>query len=95
MIPAAGRSFELYKSCIATSQKTLGGVGRNIAEVCAKLNTKTTFITVLGNDDDAKMIENSCLENKIELHSIFQKSAPTGRYFALLDNHNNEMMGIS
>ena len=37
MSPGKGRNFEFNKSCIATSIKTLGGVGRNIAEVCAKL----------------------------------------------------------
>ena len=56
MMSTTGK-FELHKSCPVRSFKTLGGVARNIAEVCTKLNTKTTFITILGNDDDGNFVK--------------------------------------
>ncbi len=45
----------------------MGGVGRNIAQVCSRLNTKTTLITALGSDSYSKTIYNFCKNQKIDL----------------------------
>jgi len=47
----------LYKSCRGYSTRHIGGIGRNIAEVCARLNTNTTLITPLGNDQYSSLIQ--------------------------------------
>ena len=72
------------------SFKTLGGVARNIAEVCTRLNTKTTFITILGNDDDGNFIKEAFSTSDIDLHLVKNdKNLPTARYFSLIEKSNS------
>ena len=89
--------FELYKSCPGFSRKTLGGVARNIAESARKLGAEATLVTALGKDEDAKIIKKNCKELGIEVFSITPSavSASSARYMAIMDENNNELLGIS
>lgn len=43
-------NFELYKSCIGKTRKSLGGVARNIVDCSSKLGIETVLISAIGND---------------------------------------------
>jgi sugar/nucleoside kinase (ribokinase family) len=87
--------FELYKSCRGYSSRHIGGIARNIAEVCARLQTSTTLITPLGNDQYSKMIIESSKRFGIDLKQIYSPNSPTASYLTVMDGQNDEMIGIS
>lgn len=85
----------MYKSCRGYSTRRIGGIGRNIAEVCARLSTPTTLITPLGDDQYSKLIEQSSSRLGINLKKIDSPSYPTASYLTVMDDQNDEMIGIS
>jgi sugar/nucleoside kinase (ribokinase family) len=49
-----------YDSNPGTIAVSYGGVGRNIAQICALLKQKTKFITVFSNDEYGQMMRQDC-----------------------------------
>ncbi|VYU07194.1 kinase [Clostridium tertium] len=70
---------------------SLGGVCRNIAENLARVNVNTSFISVLGGDDQGKNILNNSKEIGYNMeHSLILENEYTPTYMAIL-NENGEM----
>ena len=66
---------------------SMGGVGRNIAENCARLGLCVDLVTVIGDDELAAIAAGDCAKNGIVLEqSLFLKNAPTPRYICTLDS---------
>jgi pseudouridine kinase len=63
-----------------------GGVGRNIAENLARLDVHVDLISVLGDDDFALRLEESCKTAGVGLTGLVRlKGCPSSRYLCLLD----------
>lgn len=73
-----------------------GGVGRNIAENCCKLNEKVSFATVFGNDDFAQLLKAGCMQYQMDL-SLSKDSQihSTSIYLAILDQNQDMKVAIS
>src|SRR5699024_7651492 len=75
---------------------TLGGVGRNIAENLARLQTDVELITILGDDIYADKIRQNCLENNIGLEytKVF-KDSRTSLYLCINDEEGEMKLALS
>lgn len=72
-----------------TVSETMGGVARNIAENLARLNVKTSLLTVVGIHHDRSIL--SLVQERIDVSpSIELANERTGTYTAILDE-NGEM----
>lgn len=70
---------------------SLGGVCRNIAENLARVNVNTSFISILGGDDQGKNILRNSREVGYNMdHSLILENEYTPTYMAIL-NENGEM----
>ena len=73
-----------------------GGVGRNIAENCCRLEEKVKFATVFGHDHFASILKQHCLEFGFDL-SLSKQSLThsTSIYLAVLDQNQDMKIAIS
>ncbi len=62
-----------------------GGVGRNIAQSLAETGLQVELMTVLGNDDNSRMLRASCAHFGINLDFSLQTDAPSPVYLAMHD----------
>jgi pseudouridine kinase len=63
-----------------------GGVGRNIAENLARLGARVELMSVLGDDDFSRILEDSCASVGIGLSGCLRlPNSPASRYLCLLD----------
>lgn len=77
-------------------KNTLGGVGRNIAENLARMNTNVQLLTVLGDDFYAEEIKADCLANNIGLEytKVF-KDSRTSLYLCINDDEGEMRLALS
>ena len=73
--------------------KSLGGVGRNIAENLARLEVDTTLVTVLGKDEGKKMIMQNAQEVMLKLSAIGGVKTPT--YLSIMDDNHDMVAAIA
>ncbi|MBU3131424.1 carbohydrate kinase family protein [Clostridium gasigenes] len=67
---------------------SLGGVCRNISENLARVNVRTEFISILGDDDQGRnIISNSKAIGYNMEHSLILKNEVTPTYMAILNEH--------
>eukprot|EP00933_Yihiella_yeosuensis_P010978 TRINITY_DN11790_c0_g1_i1.p1 TRINITY_DN11790_c0_g1~~TRINITY_DN11790_c0_g1_i1.p1 ORF type:complete len:397 (+),score=85.56 TRINITY_DN11790_c0_g1_i1:79-1269(+) len=72
---------------------SLGGVGRNIAEVSSRLGCKVALISAVGNDEPGRQLLNSCRSLGIGFDGVAQiTSERSASYTALLDG-GGELVG--
>ncbi|WFA09972.1 carbohydrate kinase family protein [Tissierella sp. Yu-01] len=75
---------------------TLGGVGRNIAENLSKMGVQVEFISVFGNDNYAREIEENCNELNIGLeHSEIIEKENTSTYLCINNEKGEMQLAIS
>ncbi|QWB96339.1 hypothetical protein KHQ89_02585 [Mycoplasmatota bacterium] len=74
-------------------KKSLGGVGRNIAENLARLQVDTTLITILGKGEGKKMIMQNAQEVMLKLSSVAGNKTPT--YLSILNDKNDTVAAIA
>jgi pseudouridine kinase len=74
-------------------KKSLGGVGRNIAENLARLDIDTTLITVIGNDEMGKTILDAC--KKIHIRMVHKSVETTPIYLSVMDEFNEDLIGVA
>lgn len=75
---------------------TFGGVCRNIAENLARMEVKTKFISVLGDDEIGReMIEHSRYIGYDMSESLILKDKRTPTYLAVLDENGEMVSGIN
>lgn len=70
---------------------SLGGVGRNIAENLSRMGVKVEFISVLGNDNYAKDIQDNCSKLNIGLDNSDIISKENTSTYLCINNENGEM----
>jgi len=64
--------------------RACGGVGRNIAENCARLGLPTWLIAAFGDDQDGAFLADSCERVGIDLGGSLRAHASTPRYLCAL-----------
>ncbi len=90
------KELKKYDSNPGISIVSLGGVARNIAENLARLDIKTSLLTVLGSDGYARDIKESCKNLGIDLsHSLFLDRERTSTYLCINDRDGDMQMAIS
>lgn len=62
-----------------------GGVGRNIAENCARLGLSTSLITAFGDDSDGALLRSDCDDKGINTNGSLVARSPSARYLCALD----------
>ncbi len=78
-----------------TLEIIFGGVGRNIAENLSRLGFKVEFLSILGEDDFAKRIIESCKSLDISIeHCKIVNNLTTSVFMAIMDDHNDLAIGL-
>ena len=86
----------LHDSNISSIDLSFGGVGRNIAEMCAIFSESINFISVFSNDSFGRAIYNDCLNLGMNLdYSLTSDKYPSSIYLAILDKDNDMYLGMS
>lgn len=65
--------------------RTAGGVGRNIAENCARLGLSVALVSAFGDDEGARWLEDSCNEFGVSTSESLHVPGPSATYLCLLD----------
>lgn len=74
-------------------KRSLGGVGRNIAENLSRLGIDTTLITPLGQDNHRVMIERQAHDIGLKLCPIEIKETPL--YVSVIDEKGEDLIGVA
>lgn len=83
-------------SNIGTVKVSLGGVGRNIAENCARLNIPTRLISVIGNDlYGQQILKQAQMINLNMQDSLVLSNEPTSTYLSILDSNRELAVAIN
>ena len=85
--------MHLYDSNPGFMKKSLGGVGRNIAENLARLHIPTTLITPLGHDGYVHMILDQA--QKIGLKILPIEINETPLYVSIINELGEDMIGVA
>lgn len=85
-----------HESNLGQIHMALGGVGRNIAENCARLNLNTYFISALGDDFYGQEVLKHAQSIQLNMeHSLIVKRANTATYLSILDHDKDLLLGIN
>ena len=83
-------------SNIGSIELSLGGVGRNIAENCTKLNLNTKLISAIGDDVFGKKILDHSIEIGLNMaDSLMLKNQMTSVYLSVLDQNHDMSVAIN
>jgi len=93
MVAESYEALTFHDSNPGKLSKSLGGVGRNVAENLGLLNVDVSLITVLGNNPDGAMIQSETEKRHVKVHPILKESQPT--YLAVLDDQKDMHVAIS
>ena len=75
---------------------SLGGVGHNIARNLARLGSRVSFLTALGDDAYAKQVEASCGKLGIDLsHALKLQQHPSSIYLYISDEKGDMKLAIA
>jgi pseudouridine kinase len=75
---------------------SLGGVGRNIAEILSRLGVSTKLITVVGDDSYGKDILDQALEIGLDISNVLiSKKHRTSKYLSILDSDGDMAIALS
>lgn len=74
-------------------KRSLGGVGRNIAENLARLSIDTKLITPLGNDHYRNMILDQAEKINLKIFPIEIKETPL--YVSIIDEKGEDLIGVA
>lgn len=86
----------LRDSNIGNIELSFGGVGRNIAEMCAVFNENVNFISAFSSDAFGKSIYDDCIKLGMNLdYSLISDKYPSSIYLAILDKYNDMYLGMS
>jgi len=87
------QKMNLFDSNPGYMKRSLGGVGRNIAENLARLGIETTLITPLGNDHYRELILEQAKEIGLNVISIDIHETPL--YVSLIDEKGEDLIGVA
>lgn len=88
-------AFVLGDSNPGSIARACGGVGRNIAENCARLGLSTWLITAFGDDEDACFLQSDCERKGIVLSASLSARAPTARYICAINNDGSLVAAVA
>lgn len=92
----AKHKINLHDSNIGNIEYCFGGVARNIAENLTRLDHPVKLITVLADDIFGKMLKEHCDSLNIDLSlSLTTSKSTSSTYLALLDEHNDLLVGMA
>ena len=75
---------------------SFGGVGRNIAEICALLHGNVKFVTCFADDDFGRMIKEDCMTLGMHCEdAMMVKGLPTSMYLAIMDEVGDMRMAMN
>lgn len=84
--PSEGSKFLLGTSNPGSLTRCWGGVGRNVAEVLGRLETRPLLLTAVGTDDAGNEFQQHCTSMGIDTRLVVQSSEhATSTYMAILD----------
>lgn len=98
-IDVCGASIEPlrnFDSNPGTIQLGFGGVGRNIAQICALLKEKVKFVTCFSDDNYGTLMKKDC--EKLGMDCSLSKivhDLPSSMYVAILDNDHDMRVAMS
>lgn len=75
---------------------SFGGVGRNIAQICALLKQNVEFVTCFSSDAYGTMMKEDC--EKLGMHTSYSRvvdDLPSSMYIAILDSNRDMKIGMS
>ena len=73
-----------------------GGVGRNIAQICALLGENIKFVTCFSGDSYGQSMKEDCKRLGMDVSmSSAVEDLPSSMYIALLDNNRDMKLGMS
>ena len=73
-----------------------GGVGRNIAQICALLGENIKFVTCFSGDSYGQAMKEDCKRLGMDVSmSSTVEDLPSSMYIALLDNNRDMKLGMS
>ena len=73
-----------------------GGVGRNIAQICALLGENIKFVTCFSGDSYGQSMKEDCKSLGMDVSmSSTVEDLPSSMYIALLDNNRDMKLGMS
>jgi pseudouridine kinase len=79
-----------------TILRSLGGVGRNIAENMAKMGMSIRLITAYGSDSDGQIIKDNAVIHNIDIEDCYiSTSEQTSTYLYILDEKGDMVTAIS
>lgn len=79
-----------------TSERTFGGVARNVAESIARLGAKASLITILGQDDNGRAVLEHLRAIGIDTrHVTLSPGHATAEYVAVLDPSGDLALGLA
>jgi len=79
-----------------TSERSFGGVARNVAENVARLGTKSSLVSILGEDENGQAIRADLIRLGIDTrHVAVSKSHATAEYVAILDPGGDLALGLA
>lgn len=92
----ACEAVKLRTSNPVTSERSFGGVARNVAENITRLGMRSSLISILGNDENGRAI----LENLIGLdvdtrHVVMSGDHATAEYVAVLEPDGDLALGLA
>jgi pseudouridine kinase len=78
------------------SNRSLGGVARNVAENLARLGSSTGFISIVGDDDGGHALLKYMREIGVDVSQVVTSTErPTAEYAAILDVSGDLVVGIA
>lgn len=86
-------TLKLYDSNPGYMKKSVGGVGRNIAENLSRLGIDTTLMTAIAKDVIGAMILKEAKDAGLKILSYEVENTPT--YVQVIDHHGDDYVGIS
>ncbi|PKK93413.1 MAG: hypothetical protein CVV61_04805 [Tenericutes bacterium HGW-Tenericutes-6] len=87
------QTLKLYDSNPGYMKKSVGGVGRNIAENLSRLGFDTTLMTAIAHDEIGDMILHEAEKAHLKIVSYEVASTPT--YVQIIDHHGDDYVGIA
>jgi pseudouridine kinase len=85
----------LHTSNPGTVTRTLGGVGRNVAEGIARLGGRVHLVAAVGADPDGEDLLARTGQAGVGLAHVVRSAHPTGTYLALLDSTGELVAAVS
>ena len=89
-------SVRLGTSNPATSERSFGGVARNVAENVARLGASSSLVTVLGEDENGRAIRDDLVRLGVGTrHVAISPDHATAEYVAVLDPGGDLVLGLA